>query len=96
MAPTKPWRSMSPSALAGWFDGKLVSDMIEDEEALRFMDWLFPEKGSVRYYALYESAVAADEPTLYHVPDDWAGGRPERLFDLLDRALTHWRAGTPS
>jgi hypothetical protein len=69
-------------------DGKFTDEDLNDEGnafAAAYFDF---ENGS--YLSDYEEALAAEVPTLYHVPDTWESY--DRLRTVLDRRLAEWRA----
>jgi hypothetical protein len=80
-------RAISPGAfLFEASDGKLWDADLNDEGNAFAQDYYASEQ----YYDDYASVLAAQYPTLYHVPDDWYA------FDLLkpalDARLAAWRS----
>jgi hypothetical protein len=71
-------------------DGKFTDEDLTDEGNAFAAHYFDLQKGS--YLADYESLLAADLPTLYHVPDTWATF--DKLKPVLDTRFQEWRRGT--
>ncbi|MCB9846897.1 MAG: hypothetical protein H6814_00645 [Phycisphaeraceae bacterium] len=80
-------RELTAGALFEIMDGVFESSMLCDEGA-RFTEEHFDsESGS--YLSDYESLLANDLPTLYHVEDNWPNF--DKLAARMDQRFAQWR-----
>lgn len=82
-------RNLTGPSLFHSMDGVLDSSMV-NTEGREFCAQYFDLK-SGPYIDEYESLLARDLPSLYHVPDTWDSY--DRLAQHLDRRFAEWRGG---